>query len=130
MRFAISYNAPSRAILGVLGAGPGRSYVDVDGDAIRAKIGWAGQVTIPQGNIVSVERVDRIPWWLGYGMHAGVGGTWALNGSSQGAVKLTLREPGSGRVTGFPVKPRAVYFSLEDPEGFIAAVAPARVQGA
>jgi hypothetical protein len=125
MRYAISYNAPSKVILGLLGAGPGRSAVEVDNDTIQAKIGWAGRVTIPRASVVSVERVDRIPWWLGYGMHGGIGGTWALNGSNRGAVKLTLREPASGKVTGIPVHPRTVYLSLEDPEDFIAAVAPA-----
>jgi len=125
MRYTISYNAPSKIILGLLGAGPGRSGVEVDGDVIRAKVGWAGTVTIPRASVISVERVDRIPWWLGYGVHGGIGGTWALNGSNRGAVKLTLREPAEGRVTGFPVRPRTIYFSLDDPEGFIAAVAPA-----
>ena len=125
MRYAISYTAPSKALLGLLGAGPGRSAVEVDTDAIQATLGWAGRVTIPRASIASVERVERIPWWLGYGMHGGFGGVWALNGSNRGAVKLTLREPATGKVTGIPIHPRTVYFSLEDPEGFIASVAPA-----
>jgi len=127
MRYAISYNAPSKMILGVLGVGPGKAWVDVEDDEIRARIGWGGSVSISRASIVSVERVDRIPWWLGYGMHGGVKGVWALNGSNSGAVKLTLREPAKGKVTGFPIRPTTVYFSLEDPEGFIAAVAPATV---
>jgi hypothetical protein len=126
MRYTISYNTLSKAVLGVLGAGPGRSGVEVDGDAIRARVGRAGTVTIPRASIVAIERVDRVPWWLGYGMHGGFGGTWALNGSSSGAVKLTMREPATGKVTGFSVRPRTIYFSLDDPEGFVADVAPAR----
>jgi hypothetical protein len=41
-----------------------------------------------------------------------------------GVVKLTLREPASGKVAFFPMRPRTLYFSLEDPDGFIAAVQP------
>lgn len=124
MNYAISYNTPGRILLGLVGAGPRRSQVELDGDMIHARLGWSGSVTIPRASIVSVERVNRIPWWLGYGMHGGLRGTWALNGSSSGAVKLTLNEPVSGKVLGLPVRARTVYFSLEDPEGFIASVAP------
>jgi hypothetical protein len=124
MRYSISYNAPSKVILGALGAGPGKAAVDAGPDTIQATLGWAGKVTIPRASIVSVERVDAIPWWMGYGLHGGFG-TWALNGSNNGAVKLTLREPATGKVMFAPIRPRVIYFSLEDPEGFIADVAPA-----
>jgi hypothetical protein len=124
MRYDISFNTASRIILTLLGAGPGRSWVEVDDGTIRARLGWSGSVTIPRQGITSVERVDGIPWWLGYGMHGGIRGTWAINGSDSGAIKLTLNEPASGRVVGLPVRARTVYFSLEDPEAFIAAVRP------
>lgn len=122
MRYAISYNAVSRVILSLLGVGPGKSWVDVDDTTVRARLGWSGTVTIPRASITSVERVASVPWWLGYGMHGGFRGTWALNGSNSGAVKLTTSEPASGKVLGLPVRVRTVYFSLEDPEGFVAEV--------
>jgi hypothetical protein len=124
MRYQISYNAPSKAILGVIGAGPGKAWVDVDAGAINAKLGWASTVTIPRASIVSVARVERVPRWLGFGMHGTGFGTWALNGSHNGVVKLTFSEPASGKVLRFPIRPKAIYVSLEDPDGFIADVSP------
>lgn len=124
MRFNISYNPPSRIILTLLGAGPGHSGVTVSGDSIDARLGWVGGVRIPRSTVIAAERVNRIPWWLGWGLHTGFRGMWALNGSSTGAVLLTLEEGASGRVLGMPIRPRKVYLSLEDPDGFLAAVRP------
>lgn len=127
MRFELSYNTPSKIMLGLLGVGPGKAYVQVDDDTVHARLGWAGSVTIPRENIASVERVDRIPWWLGYGMHGSLRGTWAINGSGgEGAVKLTLNEQSSGKVIGMPVRAHTVYLSLEKPDRFVASVTPKR----
>ena len=124
MRFPISYNGPSKVILGALGAGPGKSWAEVDAGTIRARVGWAGHVEIPRSTVRSVERADRVPRLLGYGVHGFGTGTWALNGSNDGAVKLTLSEPASGKVAFFPMHPTVLYLSLDDPDGFIAAVQP------
>lgn len=128
MRYEISYNVPSRLLMSPLGVGPGKSWVDVDDTSVRAKMGWSGTVTIPRANIASVERVASVPWWLGYGLHGGFRGTWALNGSNRGAVKLTLNEPASGKVMGIPIHARTVYFSLEEPDEFVSSLRPKSAQ--
>lgn len=122
MRFPISYNRTSKVLLGVLGAGPTKSWADVDVQTIRARVGKLGHVEIPRSTVRSVERADRVPRSLGYGVHGWGTGTWALNGSNDGAVKLTLGEPASGKVAFFPMRPTVLYLSLDDPDGFIAAV--------
>lgn len=122
MRFAISYNALSRVLLTLLGIGPGKAYVEVSDDSVTAKLGWSGSVSMSRGAIASVEGVDRIPWWLGFGMHGSLRGTWALNGAGTGAVKITMSRPASGRVIWVPIRATTIYLSLEDPTGFIAAV--------
>lgn len=99
MRYNISYNAVSRVLLTMLGAGPGRAYVEVNGDVVKARMGWSGQVSIRRNSIETVEEIARIPWWMGWGVHGNLFGvlrTWAFNGSSTGAVKLTLRESAKG----------------------------------
>ncbi|HWV23225.1 MAG TPA: hypothetical protein VNZ58_03470 [Thermomicrobiales bacterium] len=124
MRFAISYNAASRVVLPLFGVGPGKGFVDVSDDAITAKLGWSGSVTIPRDTILTVERT-RIPAWLGWGVHGNMFGlikVWAFNGSSSGGVKLTLRKSARGRVLGVPIRATTVYFSLEDPDGFVSTV--------
>lgn len=122
MRFAISYNALSRVFLTILGIGPGKAYVDVSEETVKARLGWSGSATMPRQAIARVERVDRIPWWLGFGMHGSFRGTWALNGAGTGALKITMSRPASGRVLVLPIRATTVYLSLEDPAGFIAAV--------
>lgn len=124
MRYEISYNAPSRILMTPLGIGPDKSWIEVDDTSIRAKLGWSGTVTIARTSIASVERVDNIPWWLGYGLHGGFRGMWALNGSNSGAVKLTLNIPASGKVMGIPIHAQTVYFSLEEPEAFVSNLMP------
>lgn len=124
MRFPISFNGPSKVLLGALGAGPAKSWADVDADTIRARVGWVGNVEIPRSSVRYVERADRVPRSLGYGVHGWGTGTWALNGSNDGAVKLTLSEPARGKVAFFPMRPTVLYLSLDDPDGFVTAVQP------
>ncbi len=125
MRFAISRNAASRVLFPLLGLVSDRIWVDVDDATIRASFGWAGRVTIDRAALETIVHAETVPWWLGVGVHGNPFGdqkTWAFNGSRGGAVKLTLREPARGRVVGIPISADVVYLSLEDPEGFIAAV--------
>lgn len=118
MRYRIAYNVPSRIILGLLGAGPSQARVDVNPDEVHARLGWPGEVTIPRVSIVSVERVDHVPWWLGMGIH-GFMGTWAFNGAMGNAVWISVRSGARGRVLFFPIRPHTVYLSLEQPDEFV-----------
>lgn len=121
MRFPISFNIPSKVALGILGMGPSRSWADVKPDAIHARMGWGGDVTIPRQDIATVEKIDQTPWWLGFGVH-GMFGTWALNGALTGAVRIRMKKPAKGRVMFFPVRPHTIYFSLESPDEFVFEV--------
>jgi hypothetical protein len=118
MRYRFSYNVPSRIMLTLLGGGPSLSWVDVRPDAIRGRLGWLGEVMIPRASVISVERVDHVPWWLGMGLH-GFMGTWAFNGAMGNAVKITARGGARGRVLFLPIRPHTVYLSLEQPEEFV-----------
>lgn len=118
MRYRISFNMPSRIILGLLGSGPSRSWVDIRPDEVHGQLGWLGDVTIPRVSIVSVERVDHVPWWLGMGLH-GFNGTWAFNAAMGNAVKITARSGARGRVLVFSLRPTTVYFSLDRPDEFV-----------
>lgn len=118
MRYAVSYNAVSKVILGLFGIGPSRSWVEVRPEEIHARMGWAGNVTIPREDIATIQRVDHAPWWLGYGVH-GMFGTWAFNGAIVGAVKITMHRPARGTVMFIPIRPRTIYLSLETPDEFL-----------
>lgn len=118
MRYRFSFNVPSRVIFGLLGSGPSQSWVDIRPDEVHGRLGWTGNVTVPRVSIVSVERVDRVPWWLGFGLH-GFRGTWAFNAAMGNAVKITARTGARGRVLFFPLRPTTVYFSIEKPDEFV-----------
>ncbi len=123
MHFPISFNSVSKVVLGVIGCGPRASGVEVDATTVHARLGWSGNVTIPRSSIVAAERVGTVPFWLGIGVH-GWAGTWALNGSRTGVVRLTIDGPANGRTLIIPFSPKTLYVSLEDPEGFVSEVSP------
>lgn len=118
MRYFISFNVPGRIILGLLGSGPKRSWVDIRPDELHGRMGWLGEVTIPRVSIVSVERVKNVPWWLGMGLH-GFFGIWAFNAAMGNAVKITARSGARGRILLFPLRPHTIYFSLDKPDEFV-----------
>lgn len=128
MRFTISTSPGARLLFASLGIGRDDAHLDVSDSTIRARLGWSGSVTIDRADIVSVERVPRIPWWLGIGVHGNLFGllkVWAFNGSmTQGAVRLHLRRSAKGRVLGVPIRAITIYLSLDEPDGFIAATQP------
>jgi len=124
MRFPISFGGLSKTVFTLIGCGPGSSGVEVDARTIRARMGWSGSVTIPRESVASIRRAERVPFWLGVGVHGGFG-RWAINGSNHGVVQIDLRGPARGRVLVFPFHPKTLYLSLEDPEAFIRATSKA-----
>lgn len=124
MRFRVSYNRVSKIVFGAFGLGSSKAWADVDADRIHARAGWAGHVTLARSSVLSVERVERAPGQLSFGVSGHSSGTWALIGSNAGIVRLLLSEPASGKVMFITMRPQVVFVSLEDPEGFIARVRP------
>ena len=58
MRYHISFNVPSRVILGLLGSGPRQSWVDIRPDEVHARMGWLGEFTIPRAGL-GQHRLDH-----------------------------------------------------------------------
>jgi hypothetical protein len=120
-RFDIRYAPVLRPLFTALGMGPGTSRVTVTEDELRAVMGWAFRGRIARHAIVSA-RPARTPVILGIGVH-GWGGRWAVNGSRAGAVRLEVDPPARAHVCGVPVRLRTLWLSLDDPGGFLAALA-------
>ena len=107
-------------------AGRGVSGVEVDADEIRVRMG-SFKLDIPRSSVRSVQRSQaRVGGTAG--VHGGRG-RWLVNGSAEGLAELVLDPP--SRVspsidTMFGLGPSRVNqltVSLDDPDGFIAAVA-------
>ena len=80
-------------------------------------MGWAFRVSFDRRNIAAAALDTERVW--GWGAH-GWRGVWLVNGSSTGLVRIDLTEPARGRVTGIPVKVRAVRVSVDDPAALVA----------
>ena len=121
-RFPLRYSRFNAVLMGLLGMGRRRSWVDVEPDVVRIRMGVAFRTSIPRPSIVEAGRERRYVWW-GYGVHwLGVGGRWLVNGSGRGIVKIRIDPPARARVLGVPLRLGEVWVSLEDPDGFLAAL--------
>jgi hypothetical protein len=117
--FALRYSPFNRRLLGVLGASPRHAHIELDERELRVRLGPWFRTTVPRQAIVGA-RPDRAPV-RGWGAH-GWRGTWLVNGSSQGLVRIDVEPQQRSWVCGVPVSLRALRLSVEEPDALIAAL--------
>jgi hypothetical protein len=105
-----------------MGLGPRFSRVEVDDDYLTVKMGWGFTAHLPRSAIRSAEQTRGLVG--GIGVH-GWGGRWLVNGAASGLVTVRFDPRQRARAMGFPVKLVALCLSLEEPEPFVFAIAPA-----
>lgn len=120
-RFGISYLPALRWLFVVFGMGPRVSRVELTDDQLRVRMGWWWVGHAPRSSVRSATRLNR-PIWYAIGIHVGWRSTWLVNGSPNGIVLLEFEPRPRMRFAGLPVHPRRLAISLEDPDGFLAAV--------
>ncbi len=120
-RFPIRFGRFNAALLGLLGMGRRFSYVELDGDLIRVRMGWGFSGQMHRRAVVETERLDRYIWY-GYGAHSLGRKRWLINGSGHNVVRIRFDPLERGRTLGVPVRVRELWISLEDPDGFLAAI--------
>lgn len=98
------------------------SSVVIDADAALVRMGWAFRADIPRRSIVSAEPDDGPVW--GWGVH-GWRGTWLVNGSSHGLVRITIDPPVRARVCGLPARLTTLRVSVSDRDAVLAALTAA-----
>lgn len=120
VRFAIRFDSLYRILSTALLLTPSRSFIEVDREEIRVRMGWAFRASFPRTAAVSVAEYGRKP--LSRGVH-GWAGTWLVNGSGTGIVNITL-EPRQRAylATGIPVQLRNLLVSVEDPRSLIVVL--------
>jgi len=111
-------------VLRLFGASPERAWVDL-GDSLDARFGWSSMTT-PIENCVrwSIEGPWRALTAIGVRMsirHRDI----TFGGTPRGGVRVDFREP--PRLGIF--RPPAVYLTVEDLEGFAAALAERGIPG-
>jgi hypothetical protein len=120
MRFALA-RGPTvvRLVLGLLAVTRDSRRLDLDDDVLELSLGWTFHLRVPRESVVAalLDR-GRI---RGIGAH-GWRGTWLVNTSARGLVRLEIDPPGTASTYGVPVSVSVLRVSLDDPEAFLAAL--------
>ncbi|MGH9037979.1 MAG: hypothetical protein ACRD0O_19650 [Acidimicrobiia bacterium] len=119
-RFPILYSGINTKVFPVLGLPRSGSYVELDDDAVRVRLGWGFSAHIARRAITGAGRAPDIRG-ITAGAH-GWRGRWLVNGSRQGIVSLDIDPPTRAWTLAIPVRLRQLAVSLEDPDGFLAAL--------
>jgi hypothetical protein len=125
-RFPIRFNSFNGILFRGLLISPSNAAVELADDTVHVRMSWAFSARIPRRLVAKagLGRPPTIPFTAG--AH-GWGGRWLVNGSADGIVTMDLGEPVRAFVSGFPIRLKELSVSLEDPEGFLAALgAPPR----
>ena len=117
-RFPIRFTDAKRTI-SAMGIQLDACAVELDGDRLRVDYGWAFRMDTPVSGIRHAERDRRRPRKLG--VH-GWWGRWVVNGSFDRIVRIELEPPARARMGPIPLKVRELKISIEDPDGFLAAL--------
>jgi hypothetical protein len=125
-RFPIRFSPGNSIMFRGLLILPSSSYVDLDDHGIDVRMGWAFSARIPRRLAAKAGPGGPPTIRFTAGAH-GWRGRWLVNGAPDGIVVIELSEPVRATVSGFPVRLQELSVSLEDPEGFLAALgAPPR----
>jgi hypothetical protein len=118
MRFPISFNKFTVALMTPMGMGRKRSDIVVGDGTMTARMGWGFRATVPISSVKTATLLKRRA--ISLGIH-GWRGTWLVNGKSGGLVLLTIEPAQPARVLGFPIKLRRLIVSVDDPAALVAA---------
>jgi hypothetical protein len=124
-RFPILYTGINAKLFPLLALPRSSSYVELDDDSLRVQLGWGFTARIPRRSISAAARspdLSGIPAGITAGAH-GWHGRWLVNGSRRGIVRLDIDPPVRAWTLAIPVRLRQLLVSLEDPEGFLTALA-------
>ena len=120
-RFAIRRALWGRPILWLFGGTASRSYAEIGAEALRIRFGWLFDKSIPLAAIEGVQP-SRWPWYWGLGWRTNLVGRIGLVGSYSGIVDIALRRRRLVWLLILPLPCKRLTVSLEDPDGFVAAL--------
>lgn len=103
---------------------PPDSFVSVEGDAVRVRLGGLFDREIPFANIASAEPSEH-SLLGGIGLRVGLGGKIAVVTSTRNIVALRLREPMPVRILpGWWTSAREIRLSVSDSAAFLGELRP------
>jgi hypothetical protein len=120
-RFPILYSGINAKLFPLLALPRSSAYVELDDDSLRVQLGWGFTARIPRRSISAAQRGPDVAG-ITAGAH-GWRGRWLVNGSRRGIVRLDIEPPVRAWTLAIPVRLSQLLVSLEDPEGFLTALA-------
>ena len=118
-RFPIQFDAWYGILSSALFLPPSSSYVEVNGEEVRVRMGWAFRCRFPRAAVALAAETHGHP--LSRGVH-GFAGRWLVNGSGRGILTIDLTPTQRGYVMGFPVRVRQLMVSVVEPAALLAAL--------
>jgi hypothetical protein len=123
MRFPITFDPWYRLLSTVLGLPPSSAYVQVTGEEVEVRMGWAFRSRFRRSDVSSAGAADIRP--LSRGVH-GFGGRWLVNGAGRDILRIELRPPQRAYMMGLPVRLRELLVSVGDVSVLAAALTGSR----
>lgn len=120
-KFPIRFSSGNGILFRGLLIPPSSAFVELDDETIRVQLGWAFSARIPRRLVARAGPGKRPTIPLTAGAH-GWNGRWLVNGAPDGIVALELTERVRAHTAGFPIRLRQLAVSLDDPDGFLAAL--------
>jgi hypothetical protein len=115
----IKFTPPYSWVLTIFGSPPRLSDIQIDGNRVRVRLGWAFHATFDRRDVTSVSPVGAR---VSVGAH-GWRGRWLVNGAHSPIASIQLRAPARGFVVGFPVHVHELLVSVDDVAGLERALA-------
>jgi hypothetical protein len=119
MRFDIAYGRVA-PLLKAVAMSSKSAYAELDDDTLTVKMGWSFSAKIPLESITAIEALDTKV--ISIGVH-GWRGRWLVNGKGDQLVRITIDPSVNAKAVQYPVKLKVSSLSLDDVDGFVAAVA-------
>ncbi len=112
-RIPIRFDAWYRVLSTALVILPTDSYVEVTGETVTVRMGWALRASFPRATVARTSRLNAAP--ISRGVH-GFAGRWLVNGAGDRILVIHLDPVQRARVLGVPVRLRQLMVSVDDPE--------------
>lgn len=119
MRFPIRFDEWYRILSSSLFLPPSSAYVEITGNQVRVRMGWAFRACFPLSAVASAAELHIRP--LSLGVH-GFAGRWLVNGSRYGILSIDLDPSQRAYVMGFPIRLRQLMVSVTDPAALADAL--------
>lgn len=116
MRFPILFEPLYGVVSSLLLLRPADSYLEIVGDGVECRMGWAFRTKFPLAVVTRASRLDVKP--LSRGVH-GLAGRWLVNGAGTPILAIDLEPSQRAWVLGIPVRLRQLLVSVGDPDGLI-----------